>query len=169
MLKNGRRRTLRWAALLACSAATVVLVAWPKEIGGSLCICTGIWDWKGDSFAACDKQAFDIRLEEYPAKAASRCTKPGLHSFSQNCLGIKDRIAFNSGIGTSYLDSCFGIPIGGRQCFGMPVTGTVSHEYIPLPCDYPYSDKTIIEMCKNQDSIKFDNVSVNCSTIRQTK
>jgi hypothetical protein len=174
MSKKTNRRVLKWAALFVCSAALIVFVIWPKDIGGS-CLCAGNWDYKTDSFAVCDKQVIvdDVILKEYPSTNKSntygRCTQPGIHYRSQNCLGVKDQINFITGIGTSYLDLCMGIPIGQMQCFGMPVTGTVSHEYIPLPCDYPYSDKTIIEMCKDQDFIKFDDVSVNCSAMRQGK
>jgi len=159
-------RITRWVSLIIIALSVGGVALYPKSVGGGFCACSGDWNYKTDSLAVCDKPVFDVFLKTFPIDDM-HCLKPGLHSWHQDCLGTEGRSTILTGVGIGYFNFCMGIPLGQPQCLGMPITGTVSETYIPLPCDYPYSDLFIREACGEQESVILEKVTIDCVKIRQ--
>ena len=60
------------------------------------------------------------------------CPVTGLHYFEQDCLGIKTRTT----VIDAYWETCYGMPIGDKICYGVPRNETVNFEDRILDCNY---------------------------------
>ena len=61
------------------------------------------------------------------------CPLTGLHYYQKTCIGVRVGVNYIDG----YSDLCFGIPIGEKQCFGIPHESLPGAKDIKLDCNYP--------------------------------
>ncbi len=168
-MHTGLKQRYRILTLLLAIIGALILALWiaatqrtPPEVGRSYCLCPG--EWKGEQDAACS----NLRLQVYPTFAPTVCGL-GLHSSGQLCFGIREREFAYSGVGTTYRDMCHGVPIGTKQCYGLPIplTSTTGIQFQQLPCGYPCNDDTIMSLCQNQDKVALPQLTLNCWALKE--
>jgi len=91
------------------------------------------------------------------------CPSHGLHYFEQGCLGIKIRTT----VIDAYWDTCYGLPVGEKKCYGVPYTETENFEDRELDCNYPCNDENIKTICQQQKNITFGGVTYSCEGINR--
>jgi hypothetical protein len=60
------------------------------------------------------------------------CESVGPHYYEQDCLGVKIRTL----VMDAYWDSCYGIPVGGKRCYGVPYTEKENFTDRLIDCNY---------------------------------
>ena len=165
------KQRYRILALLAAIAGMSVVGLWlaaiqrePTEVGRSYCMCPG--EWVGQTNSICSSQFMQFQV--YPTFAPTRCGL-GVHYSGQPCFGTRKREIFPTGVGTHYRDTCQGIPLGEKECYGIPVplTSTFDLQFQRVPCDYTCNDETITSLCRNQDKVVLPHVTLDCWALRQ--
>lgn len=163
------KRRYRILVLLAAAVGSLTLAFWvaatqrtPTEVGGSYCLCPG--EWRGESRAICSNPT----LQVYPTFGPTLCGW-GMHSSGQECFGMRERKFLSTGVGQAYRDICHGIPIGTKQCYGLPIplTTTIDTQYQQLPCGYPCNDNTIMSLCQGQDEVVLPHLKLDCWALKK--
>ncbi len=88
------------------------------------------------------------------------CPSVGLHHYEKPCFGIKVRNTFIDG----YSDTCYGLSIGEKKCYGVPYTNP-GMDNIRLDCDYPCNDNAVKAMCQTQGNITIGTTTYRCVAI----
>ena len=91
------------------------------------------------------------------------CAKFGLHYYEQDCLGLKIRTT----VFDAYWDTCYGLPVGGMRCYGVPYTEKENFEDRLIDCNYPCNDADVKAMCRGESGALDTTQQQACQVLLQ--